>query len=61
MCILLNLSLKTLQNEGLTDADQWEPFVKEYDPDIRILLCDNCEDNPSKGVSKLSGNNDEIW
>lgn len=42
------------KNEGLADADQWQPFVKEYDPDIRILLCDNCEDNPSKGVSKLS-------
>ncbi|XP_034239926.1 alpha- and gamma-adaptin-binding protein p34-like [Thrips palmi] len=42
------------KNGGLSDADQWEPFVKEYDPDIRILLCDNCEENPSKGVSKLA-------
>ncbi|KAJ1525901.1 hypothetical protein ONE63_009090 [Megalurothrips usitatus] len=48
------LFFDSTKNEGLTDAEQWEAFVKEYDPDIRILLCGNCEENPSAGISKLA-------
>ncbi|KAK3929951.1 Alpha- and gamma-adaptin-binding protein p34 [Frankliniella fusca] len=42
------------KNDGLIEAEEWEPFIKEFDPDIRILLCENCEENPSIGISKLS-------
>ncbi|KAE8752537.1 hypothetical protein FOCC_FOCC000659 [Frankliniella occidentalis] len=42
------------KNEGLIDVQQWEPFINEFDPDIRILLCENCEENPSTGISKLT-------
>nr|CAD7460226.1 unnamed protein product [Timema tahoe] len=43
-------------NAGLNIAESWLSFLKEFEPEVQILLCDRCEENPSEGVSKVAGN-----
>uniref|UniRef100_A0A1B6HKV1 Alpha-and gamma-adaptin-binding protein p34 n=1 Tax=Homalodisca liturata TaxID=320908 RepID=A0A1B6HKV1_9HEMI len=39
-------------DDGLERMESWMSFLRDYDVDVNILLCDRCNDNPSSGVSK---------
>nr|CAD7414459.1 unnamed protein product [Timema poppensis] len=41
-------------NAGLNIAESWLSFLKEFEPEVQILLCDRCQENPSVGVSKVA-------
>lgn len=37
---------------GLDNAESWLPFLNEYGPEIKILLCKNCPDESDEGCNK---------
>ncbi|KAG8336240.1 hypothetical protein J6590_048462 [Homalodisca vitripennis] len=39
-------------DDGLERMESWMSFLRDYDVDVNILLCDRCNDSPSSGVSK---------
>lgn len=41
----------SLKNNGLEVVESWQSFLKDYEPDVSILLCNRCS---ATGVSKLS-------
>jgi len=42
------------KNDGLTAVESWLPFLKEFEPEVQILLCDRCHENPSVGVCRVA-------
>lgn len=44
-----------MQENGLDAVESWQPFLKDYEADISILLCNRCVEDSTPGVSKLSG------
>ncbi|XP_063225051.1 alpha- and gamma-adaptin-binding protein p34-like [Bacillus rossius redtenbacheri] len=41
-------------DEGLAVAESWLSFLKEFEPEVQILLCDRCWEDPATGVSKVA-------
>ncbi|XP_018914702.1 alpha- and gamma-adaptin-binding protein p34 [Bemisia tabaci] len=39
---------------AMTNVDEWLSFLKEYEADVKILLCDQCQSEPNVGISKLT-------
>jgi hypothetical protein len=37
-------------------VESWLSFLKEFEPEVQILLCERCHENPSVGVCRLTGN-----
>lgn len=42
------------RDDGLKEAESWLTFLKDYEPEIQILLCEKCIENPVVGISKIS-------
>lgn len=44
------------KENGLKKAEEWIPFLNEFDLGVKILVCDQCSaDENSKHTSKISG------
>uniref|UniRef100_A0A1B6MUC4 Alpha-and gamma-adaptin-binding protein p34 n=1 Tax=Graphocephala atropunctata TaxID=36148 RepID=A0A1B6MUC4_9HEMI len=39
-------------DNGLENVEGWMSFLRDYEVDVNILLCDRCHENPTSGVSK---------
>ena len=50
------------QSEGISEADQWLPFVDGLDLEVKILVCDQCSvDDNSPLYSKVKGISSEYF
>ncbi|GLH07862.1 Alpha-and gamma-adaptin-binding protein p34 [Gryllus bimaculatus] len=41
------------RNDGLNVVESWLAFLREFEPEVQILLCDRCYENPKVGVSRV--------
>lgn len=48
------LFFDSTQVEGLKTAESWLPFLNEYGAEVKIMLCNRCQETPLTGISKLS-------
>ncbi|XP_067015530.1 alpha- and gamma-adaptin-binding protein p34 [Anabrus simplex] len=42
------------RNDGLDVVESWLAFLKEFEPEVQILLCDRCYENPEVGLSRVA-------
>ncbi|KAJ9584212.1 hypothetical protein L9F63_021447, partial [Diploptera punctata] len=42
------------KNDGLSVVESWLSFLKEFEPEVQILLCDRCHEKPSVGVPRVT-------
>ncbi|XP_069682461.1 alpha- and gamma-adaptin-binding protein p34-like [Periplaneta americana] len=42
------------KNDGLSIVESWLSFLKEFEPEVQILLCDRCHENPPVGVCRVA-------
>ncbi|PSN50392.1 Alpha- and gamma-adaptin-binding protein p34 [Blattella germanica] len=42
------------KNDGLAVVESWLSFLKEFEPEVQILLCDRCHENPPVGVPRVA-------
>ncbi|KDR19806.1 alpha- and gamma-adaptin-binding protein p34-like [Zootermopsis nevadensis] len=42
------------KNDGLAAVESWLSFLKEFEPEVQILLCERCHENPSVGVCRVT-------
>lgn len=42
------------RNDGLDVVESWLSFLKEFEPEVQILLCDRCYENPTVGVNRVT-------
>lgn len=57
LCILTSFRALDFKIDGLKEVDQWLPFVNEFEPEIKILVCDRCaiEEGDQQRYSKYDG------
>lgn len=49
----LVINFDSNKNDSLEIVDSWMAFLKEFEPEVQILLCDRCYENPETGVGRV--------
>lgn len=42
------------RSDGLSAVEGWLSFLKEFEPEVQILLCDRCEEEPPEGLARVT-------